>query len=192
MQAAAIVRRHFPGVHFHIIGSPLFSETEYDSELKQLCRDLNLENTIEFHGFVSDVPRALSDLDIVVHASTIGEPFGQVVIEGMAAGKPLIATNGGGIPEIVVDGVTGLLVPMRDEHAMAKAIMLLLSDPMMSTAMGQRGRERVVELFTLPRCARAVEQVYADILVRPTASTNAKAISETEIIEAQNELEPAP
>ena len=68
-------------------------------------------------------------LSVLVHASITGEPYGQVIIEGMAAGKPVIATNGGGVPEIVVDGVTGYLVPMNDVNAMADAMIQLISDP---------------------------------------------------------------
>ena len=61
-------------------------------------------------------------LDILVHASTIGEPFGQVIVQAMAAGKPVVATNGGGVPEIVIHGITGFLVPMADATAMSSAI----------------------------------------------------------------------
>ena len=63
------------------------------------------------------MPARIAELDIVVHASTTGEPFGQVIIEGMAEQRPVVATNGGGVPEIVQDGVTGLLVPMGDALA---------------------------------------------------------------------------
>jgi glycosyltransferase involved in cell wall biosynthesis len=191
IKAAAIVRKHFPSARFHIIGSPLFSETEYEIGLKNLCRDLGLDHTLDFRGFVQDVPRALSQLDVVVHASTVGEPFGQVVIEGMAARKPVIATNGGGIPEIVVDHVTGLLVPMGDEFAMANAMMALLSDPIRAKEMGERGEQRVIELFTLARCARAVEQVYADLLKRPWVSNDTEVASGNEIIDVQQEMRTA-
>lgn len=100
------------------------------------------------------------------HASTTGEPFGQVIIEGMAAGKPVVATNGGGVPEIVEDGKTGLLVPMRDPSAMAEAICRLLSDPSLARKMGQRGWERVANHFTAEQTARKVESVYAEVLGR--------------------------
>jgi glycosyltransferase involved in cell wall biosynthesis len=105
----------------------------------------------------------IDELDLVVHASTTGEPFGQVIIEGMAAGKPIVATNGGGVPEIVEDGTTGILVPMGDAPAMAEAICRMLADPGKAREMGRRGRQRVESHFTLERTARRVEDVYREI-----------------------------
>jgi len=87
----------------------------------------------------------------------------------MAAGRPVIATNGGGIPEIVVDQVTGLLVPMNDARALAVGIASLLRNPAEARAMGDRGRRRVKDLFTIERSAKAVEQVYLDLLCPPVS-----------------------
>lgn len=164
IEAAAMLRNEFPDVVFQIIGAPLFSEFEYESEVKRLTRELQLESQVEFTGFLRDVQSAIHQLQIVVHASTVAEPFGQVVIEGMATGRPVIATNGGGIPEIVVDQVTGLLVPMNDARALADAMASLLRNPEEARAMGARGRRRVNDLFTIERSAKAVEQVYLDLL----------------------------
>lgn len=163
IRAIALLRDEFPSVRFQIIGAPLFSETEYEAKIKALCRELELHDAVEFTGFVADPACAISQLQILVHASTIGEPFGQVAIEGMAAGKPVIATQGGGIPEIVINDVTGLLVPMGDERALADAMATLLRDPAKARRMGERGRERVCQLFTLAHNARAVEGVYAQL-----------------------------
>ena len=165
IKAAAIVSKECPGTHFQIIGAPLFSETDYEAELHRLAASLNLEGQLTFTGFVSDVPSAIARLHIVVHASIIAEPFGQVVIEGMAAGKPVIATRAGGIPEIVTHNETGLLVPVEDERALADAMIALLQDPARAKAMGEKGRETVREFFTIERHARAVEQVYEDVLL---------------------------
>lgn len=164
IKAAAIIKNKFPDVRFRIIGSALFSETGYEAEVKQLVNDLDLADQVEFLGFIADIERASAELDIVVHASTLAEPFGQVVIEAMAASKPVIATRGGGVPEIVVDGETGLLVPMNDERAMAAAMEDLLGNPARAQEMGARGRQRVREFFTIQRTARAVEHVYRDLM----------------------------
>lgn len=164
IRAAAAICEEFPQVRFQIIGAPLFSESVYESELKQLTRALQLDQRMEFTGFVHDVQSALERLQIVVHASTVGEPFGQVVIEAMAAGKPVIATNGGGIPEIVVDQVTGLLIEMNNTRALADAMAVLLRDPAKAQAMGAQGRKRVQELFTIERTTKGVEQVYRDLM----------------------------
>jgi glycosyltransferase involved in cell wall biosynthesis len=134
-----------------------------------LCDELNLNDTVDFAGFVENVPSRIAELDIVVPASTTGEPFGQVIIEGMAEQKPVVATNGGGVPEIVQDGITGLLVPMGDALRMAEAIDYLLTHPDEATEMGVRGRERVRTHFTIQKTARMVEAVYGEVFGRPLA-----------------------
>lgn len=164
LQAAAVVRKAYPNTEFLMIGAALFGEHEFEEELHRLTRELALDDVVRFAGFRADVEAAIAELDVLVHASTIGEPFGQVIIEGMAAGKPTVATNGGGVPEIVQDGDTGLLVPMGDPQAMAAAISQLLANPGLAKAMGARGRKRVLDQFTVGHTARKVEDVYDSIL----------------------------
>ena len=82
-------------------------------------------------------------LDILVHASITGEPFGQVITEGMAAGKPVIATRGGGVPEIITHGETGLLIPMGDADALASELTSLLDNP----GKKERSRKRATSMF---------------------------------------------
>ena len=164
LKAAAMVRDQFPEAKFEIIGAPLFSETAYEKKLHRLAEDLDLQQNLRFTGFVDDIHSAIARLNMVVHASIIGEPFGQVIIEGMAAGKPVIATRAGGIPEIVLNEDTGLLVPIEDERALAEAMITLLRDPSRATQMGANGRERVRNFFTIEQHAHAIEQVYDDLL----------------------------
>ena len=164
LRAVAHVAREFPRTRFWIVGAPLFGEFEYETSLHTLTEELGLTDRVEFLGFRDDVARLMGQIDVVVHASILGEPFGQVVIEGMAAGKPLIATDGGALPEIVVPGETGLLVPMGDAQAMAAALRTLLSDPVRAREMGEAGRERVDRLFTIRHTARKVESVYEKML----------------------------
>jgi glycosyltransferase involved in cell wall biosynthesis len=160
LQAAALVHKYFPDARFVIIGSALFGEDKYEADVRRLPGELGIEGVVSFSGFVSDVQSAIANLDLIVHASTSGEPFGQVIIEGMAMGKPVVATNGGGVPEIVEDGNTGILVPMGDAAAMADAICELADDPARARAMGRRGKRRVQEHFTLEQVARKIEAVY--------------------------------
>jgi glycosyltransferase involved in cell wall biosynthesis len=169
LQAAAVLHRRYPSAKFEIIGAPLFSEWDYEAKLRELCRALHLEDVVEFVGFVEDAPARIAQLDIVVHASTIGEPFGQVIIEAMAEQKPVVATNGGGVPEIVEDGITGLLVPMGDAPAMAQALAHLLDHPEAAALMGRQGRARVIAQFTVQKTARMVESVYRQVLLAPQA-----------------------
>ncbi len=164
LQAAAEVLKRFPKTHFQIIGAALFKEQQYELEMRELSRRLGIAEAVEFTGFRNDVPDLIHKLDLLVHASTTGEPFGQVIVQGMAAGKPVVATNGGGVPEIVVHGTTGLLVPMDDGPAMSSAICALLDAPEMAAAMGKAGRTRVLEHFTIERTARKVEAAYAEVL----------------------------
>lgn len=160
LQAAALVSRKFPNARFFIVGGALFGEAEYEQKVRQMTEHLGLSEVVTFTGFRSDVENAIAEMDVIVHASITGEPFGQVIIEGMAAGKPVIATNGGGVPEIVEGEKTGILVPMGDPGTMAEAISRLLADPWLATEMGARGRERVRDHFTIEQKARKVEAVY--------------------------------
>jgi len=169
LQAAALVRRRYPQARFQIIGAALFSEQEYEREIRALAASLDLDGCVEFTGFRSDVQALITGLDVLVHASTTGEPFGQVIVEGMAAGKPVVATRGGGVPEIVLDGQTGVLVPMGDVPAMADAILSLLDDPAAARRLGRMGRRRAGEHFTTDLTARRVEAVYGRLLGRPAA-----------------------
>ena len=125
---------------------------------------LKIEDVVHFAGFRADAKAAIAELDLVVHASTIGEPFGQLIIEGVASGKPIVATDGGGVPEIVQNGQTGISVPMGDVQAMADAICQLLVDPSLARAMGNRGQQRVYEHFSMERTARKIEAVYKVIM----------------------------
>jgi len=160
LDAAAAVLREFPNARFQIIGGALFGEEEYEVQLKQQAQLLNLNGHLDWLGFRDDVPLLLEKLDVLVHASTIGEPFGQVVVEGMAAGKPVVATSGGGVPEIIVDGACGILVPMNNATAMGKAILQLLHDPAHAQTIAQAGYERVRDHFCIQLVANNVEAVY--------------------------------
>ena len=93
LRAAALVRREIPDAKFQIVGAALFGEEDYERELRELCAQLELENSVEWLGFRRDIPDVVAQMDALVHASTTGEPFGQVLIEGMAAARPVIATR---------------------------------------------------------------------------------------------------
>lgn len=163
LRASAIVHKTFPDVRFLIIGSALFGEEKYERGIHELCADLQLLDCVEFLGFISNIQAEIEGLDLVVHASTIGEPFGQVIIEGMAARKAVIATRGGGVPEIVVDGETGILVAMNDSDAMAEAMLMLLSQPQQRVDMGNKGFQRIVDFFKIEQTAAGVGRVYQDL-----------------------------
>jgi glycosyltransferase involved in cell wall biosynthesis len=164
IDSAAEVLKSFPQCKFQIIGSAMFGEEEYEAKVREQVHNLGLDTAVEFTGYCEDVYSRISNLDVLVHASTTGEPFGQVVIEGMVAGKPVVATSGGGILEIVEDGKTGHLVPMGDSNSMAKAICSLLADPDGAAAMGLNGRKRVLQHFTIEITANKVQEIYSELL----------------------------
>jgi glycosyltransferase involved in cell wall biosynthesis len=168
IEAVAEVAKQFPEVKGLIIGGlknkNIADRMQYYTKLQSLVKALNIEDKIIFTGFRNDVPRLIASLDVVVHASATPEPFGLVVIEGMAAGKPVVATAAGGVLDIIEDGVSGLLVPCKDSKAMARAMVQLLSDRDKAAQMGQAARLRVLEKFTVQQQVRAVERLYSSIL----------------------------
>jgi glycosyltransferase involved in cell wall biosynthesis len=103
-------------------------------------------------------------MDILAHTSTAPEPFGRVLIEGMAMARPVIASADGGVPEIVLHGETGLLVPPGDVAALAESMVSLLQDPERAAALGRAGRQRVEAHFTTEQYVRQVQEVYGVVL----------------------------
>lgn len=178
LRAVASVRQCFPQARFKVIGGPLFGESSYEQSLFSLCAELGLDDVVEFTGFCKNISNAIGALDILVHASTLGEPFGQVIIEAMALGKPVVATRGGGVPEIVAHGITGLLVPMNDPESLATALAELLSDPDRRIEMGIAGRRRVCEQFSIERVATKVTALYDEFLGPRICSHPTPSVSE--------------
>jgi len=164
LRAAATVRERFPRARFQIIGSALFNEAEYEKEVRTLAETLGLSDVVEFTGFRQDVLELIARLDILAHASTTGEPFGQVVAEGMIAGKPVVATNGGGVPEIIEDGISGMLVPMDDAPALAAAILWLMENPEKAQEIANAGRQRILNHFTIEHTVQKVQKIYDALL----------------------------
>ena len=164
LRAAALIHQTMPDARFQIVGSALFGEENYERELRELCAQLDLDEAVEWLGFRRDIPQVIAQMDALVHASTTGEPFGQVLIEGMAAARPVIATNGGGVPEIVLDNVTGILVSMGEVEPLAAAMLELWRDPQRAQKMGEMGRERVQREFTIVATVRRVETVCEELI----------------------------
>jgi glycosyltransferase involved in cell wall biosynthesis len=131
--------------------------------LEALANDLGVARRIHWAGHRRDGDRLLPAFDLFVQPS-LHEGLPNTVLEAMAAGLPVVATGVGGTPEVVVDGITGLLVPPRDPDALAQAITRLLHDPDLRLQMGQAGRERVASHFTVARMVEQTEQLYEQLL----------------------------
>ena len=141
-----------------LIGAALFGEDKYAADLYRQAEALG--ERVVFTGFQNDVPAILRTLDILVHASVTPEPFGQVVIEGMAEGVPVIASKGGGVREIVTDGKNGILTPMGDAAALMLALKGLLADPRRASEISRKGFSHVREHFTALHNSKVIESLY--------------------------------
>jgi glycosyltransferase involved in cell wall biosynthesis len=141
VDAVAIAAKRHPGLHAVVVGGAHETEPGYREELEARARQLGIESRITFAGFQSNVPVWMQAMDIVVHASD-REPFGMVVVEAMALGKPVIAGQSGGPAEIITDGVDGVLAPFGDTLALGGAISRLIDDPALARRLGTAARAR--------------------------------------------------
>jgi len=141
VRAAAQIKDRFPSARFVIIGSPFAGNESHLDILQTMVHDLGLDGRVVFAGHLDRPLAGLAALDISVMASAQPEPLGNVTIESMALGCAVIGTNIGGTPELIHDGITGLLVPPGDDAAMAAAMTRLLAHPDEASAMGRRAQE---------------------------------------------------
>jgi glycosyltransferase involved in cell wall biosynthesis len=152
-----------------IIGSALFAQDEpYAADLRQLAVRLGISDRVSFQGFREDVQAALSQLDVLVHASVVPEPFGRVVVEGLAAGLPVIASGQGGPAEIIDDEVNGLLVAPNDVVGLARELRRLADQPSLRKGLGAAGRQRARD-FTPEAVAATVLTAYRAVLRESSA-----------------------
>ncbi len=158
VDAAAEVLRHEPDARFIIAG-----EGELRQPLEQQIRHLHLEKHVMLAGFRPDVLSLHRAFDIFV-MSSVTEGLGTSLLDAMAAGKPVVATRTGGIPEVVEDLVTGILVPPRDTRAMAGALITLLGDADLRARMGAAGLARVQAEFTAERMVEHTLRVYGQVV----------------------------
>jgi glycosyltransferase involved in cell wall biosynthesis len=158
LEAAALLKNQGLEVELRIAG-----DGPERAALETQAAQLGLSDRVSFLGFVSEPSRFLTEIDIAVLPS-LHEGLGVAALEAMAAAKPVIATRVGGLSESVIDGVTGLLVAPRDARVLAEAVAVLVRDRARAAAMGQRGRERVAQEFSLARMARQNESFYYELL----------------------------
>ena len=152
--AAARVVREVPDTRVVIIG-----EGELREPLERQVRDLGLERHVLLAGFRTDVLGLLKTFDLFA-MSSVTEGLGSAILEAMACSRAVVATRAGGIPEVVDDGETGLLVAPHDEAALADALVALVRDPDRRAAMGAAGRARVVDRFSVDRMVQGTLAVY--------------------------------
>jgi glycosyltransferase involved in cell wall biosynthesis len=163
----AAFARAFRGtaVRARVIGSALFGEETYGESLRGQAERLGIAGQVEFRGFREDVWAELRELDVLVHCSVRPEPFGQVVLEGLAAGVPVIAAAAGGPAELITDGVNGLLTTPGDSAELAAAMRRLVDDPDLREKLASAGRRRSRD-FTPERTAARLLDVYRRVVSR--------------------------
>lgn len=145
------------GVSVHIFGSG-----PQEAEL----RAMPSAASAKFHGYITDVGEAMAAMDLIVVPSTWAEAFPFSVLEAMSAGRPVVASRVGGIPEQVADGVTGLLVPPGEPLLLANAINMLAKDSEMGNRLGSEGRKRAIAEYSVSAFAERIEAVYDAVLAR--------------------------
>lgn len=171
LKAARLVLEALPAARAVVIGEVPDGSTGYRDELMGLARELGIEDRTVFTGFRKDIPELIQLLDVVVHASVKPEPFGRVIAEGMAMGKPVVASRLGGPIEIIEDGETGFLVPPGDPEKLGRRIIELLTTPSLAQRLGNNARVQAAARFSPAAHARLVEQVYEDVLTAHGART---------------------
>lgn len=160
LRALPSIVRAVPMVHYVIVGS---DDHGYADRLKRLASELKIAEHVHIVGFQDPVQPFLASLDLYMHPALM-EGFGIAVVEAMAMGKAVVATTTGGLPEVVAEGETGLLVPPDDAESLAEAAISLLENKVRREQMGLCGRMRAQERFSLDASVAQVEQLYEDIL----------------------------
>jgi len=163
----ALLARH-PGLTLDVVGEPIFdADRTYAESLRTVASGPALEGSVRFLGRRGDVPELLARATVVVHPAAAPETFGLVPLEAMAAGRPVVATRTGGLPEVVEDSVTGTLVEPGDPSGLSAAVDRLLSDAALRGRMGREGWRVAREHFGLEAMRAGLEQSLAPVAGGP-------------------------
>jgi len=169
IRAMGRVVRHCPSARLVIVGDgPLAGSIE------GLVRDLELDSHVRLLGHRSDIPQLLEAADLALLTS-ISEGIPLALIEGMAAGLPVVATRVGGVPEVVEEGRTGLLAPAGNDEELSGLILRLAADPASRARLGRAGRERAFEAFSEDRMVASYDQLYRELAAAGGSATTVHA-----------------
>lgn len=149
LQLAGLLSKSHPECHFVLVGDPYPGYEPILEEMKRQIRYQKLTGRVSILRFRKDIPEVMASLDIFVLPSVLPDSLPTVLLEAMAAGKPVIATRSGGASEMVFEGKTGFLIPINDQIAGVAALAELISNPDLRKQMGDLGRTRVLEVFSL-------------------------------------------
>lgn len=168
IRALRRIREALPSARCAIVGSPFRRRKDlaFEGELRRLAADLGLGDAVAFTGFCDQVADAYAAADVVVNPARIPESFGRACCEALAAGRPVVATRVGALPEVLRDGRTALLTPAEDPDALAAAVVRLLRDRGLAARLAAAGREDALERFSPERSRRAFAQVLDTVAAR--------------------------
>lgn len=152
-----------PEAHALFVGDAIFGEQDYAMALRRRSKDLGVEDRVHFAGFRRDIPQLMRLSDVVAHTSVSPEPFGRVIVEGMLARSPVVATRAGGAVEIINEEVDGVLIPPGDAGALAQALKGLLEDPDRARSLAEAGYAAAVERFSLQTMLEGVAQQLQEV-----------------------------
>jgi glycosyltransferase involved in cell wall biosynthesis len=155
-----------PRAHAVLVGAPLFGEDAYAAELRAFVDAHGLQERVHFLGFRHDIAACMRAVDVIAHTSITPEPFGRVVVEGMLAQRPVVASRDGGVTEIVEDGKSGLLCTPGDAKELAATIARLHDDAALRERLAAQGLETARERFGKQQYVEAVERVLDDVVAR--------------------------
>jgi glycosyltransferase involved in cell wall biosynthesis len=165
VEAAALLKDKYPKVHFVAVGDVFADQSHYLDALREAIKNHGLSKCFHVAGYRSDVDAVYRELQIFVLPSWRPEGFGRVTAEAMLNGCAVVATNVGGTPELIEDGVTGLLVPPSDPRSVADAIDRLLAEPNLRFQMGQAAAASAKQRFTLPQYQNNMRCVIDELLI---------------------------
>jgi glycosyltransferase involved in cell wall biosynthesis len=163
VRAAQILRERYPHLRYAFVGSPFPGNESHLDNLRDLIRECGVEDRVVLCGEMQDMPTAFASLDVSVLPSALPEPFGGIVIESMAMGKPVIGTNIGGTIEQIDDGVTGFLIDPDRPDLLAESIARFADSPGLCEEFGRRGHKKYLREFEFDCFYRKMMSLYSSV-----------------------------
>jgi glycosyltransferase involved in cell wall biosynthesis len=164
VRAMQIIVNKFPDTVCLFIGDTAIEDHHYKDRLESIIQELGLESNIIFTGYIKNIANYLNILEVVLHTSIEPEPFGRVLIEAMSLSKPLVAANGGAVPEIIENEKSGLIFPPGDYEELAESVIKLLEKKEYAKKLGDEGYKRVLDNFNITVNIDKTQSLYDKIL----------------------------
>ena len=164
--AARLIKKNCPQTKFVIVGDLYYEHGKIDPHLLDIRASQGLDTDVLFTGFRNDIENIFASFEVVAHTSLSQEAHGRTIVEAMAAGKPVVAFDDGGPRELVIDGITGFLVPVGNVEIMSERIVTLLKDAELRAGMGREARRVFKETFSMTKYGQDIERLYYEALER--------------------------